>query len=489
MRITVITDSKVIKKEYDKEISISDILNDCGFNIAHPCGKNGKCGKCKIKVTGELSEITTEEISKLTDAEIKSDIRLACAARAVGDVTLYYNGNTAKIQTQSAGYMPKIDLSPITSKEDCYGAAIDIGTTTIAAYFYKFPEGICIMSDCVENPQSKFGADVISRIEYSNNGGLEELRSAVQNAIDSLCERFGNPIDTFVVTGNTTMLHILNGLDPKDLAVAPFTPKTLFGIRKNNIYFPKCISAFVGADITTAILASDMTKSATSLLIDIGTNGEMVLYHNGKLSCCSTAAGPAFEGAGISCGMPAVSGAIDHIEISQYGKISYTTIDNAKPIGLCGSGLLDAIACMLELGITDETGYIDNDFEIGDSGITITSDDIRQVQLAKAAIRAGLETLCEYQGCSAADIERFYIAGGFGCYVNQKSCVKIGLIPKELEEKAIVIGNAAGSGASMILMSSSALEKSEKIADSAEHIELSGNSAFSEKYMDALLFK
>ncbi|MEG1442547.1 MAG: ASKHA domain-containing protein, partial [Oscillospiraceae bacterium] len=252
-------------------------------------------------------------------------------------------------------------------------------------------------------------------------------------------------------------------------------------------YLPRCISAYVGGDITTAILASGMLNTKTSFLVDIGTNGEMALWHNGELVCCSTAAGPAFEGAGISMGTLAISGAINKVYIDE-DKIKYTTIDNEKPIGICGTGLIDAIACMVSSGILEESGYLEESFKIGDSGISISSSDVREVQLAKSAIRAGIDTLLDSCKISYDDIENFYIAGGFGSYIDKNSAAEIGLIPTEILDKVKIMGNGAGSGAIMILLSNANLSESERIAKMAQTIELSNSPIFMEKYIDAMMF-
>ena len=271
------------------------------------------------------------------------------------------------------------------------------------------------------------------------------------------------------------------------MAKAPFTPKSLFGKWYDNIYYTRCISSYVGADITTAIIASGMMRDKVSFLVDVGTNGEMVINNNGKILCCSTAAGPAFEGANISSGMLSVSGAINKVYIED-GEIRYTTIDNEKPVGICGTGLIDAVACMIELGIVDETGHLQDDFEIGSSGIYITPSDIRQLQLAKSAIRAGIDTLLYKSNISCTELERFYIAGGFGSFINKESAVTIGLIPKEILDKVEVIGNGAGAGACMLLLNGDLIKETERLANEAETIELSSDDFFMNSYIENMMF-
>lgn len=450
-------------KEYNSEVLLSQALDDLGISKARPCGGRGVCGKCRVVANGR---------------EV-----LSCTTYVSTDTYIDYIQEENDIHALTDGYMPDFSKNPLI--EDGYALAVDIGTTTVAGYLYKFPEGKCIKEQAVLNPQTKYGADVISRIEFCNNGGLDTLRQCVCDTTEKLKD--DKDIKKYVITGNTTMLHIFMGLDPKGIAVAPFLPKTLFGKWYGEFYLPRCIGAYVGADITCAILSGGMCDSKTSFLVDVGTNGEMALWHNGKMLCCSTAAGPAFEGAGISMGMQAIPGAINRVYIED-GQVNYTTIDGERAKGICGSGLIDAIACMRELWIIDESGYMEEDFEIGDSGVFITIADVRAVQLAKSAIRSGIDTLLNEADVSAEDIEKFYIAGGFGSYIDKNSAAKIGLIPIEVLEKTVTIGNAAGSGAAMILQSRECLEKAEAIGKSAVEKELSTNPYFMEKYIENMMF-
>lgn len=254
------------------------------------------------------------------------------------------------------------------------------------------------------------------------------------------------------------------------------------------IYIPPCISAFVGADITCAILATDLCQKNTAMLADIGTNGEMALWNNGKLTVCSTAAGPAFEGVGISMGMQGVTGAIDKV-ILKDGKLIAHVIGNKEPIGICGSGLIDAVACLIDMEETDETGHLINDETIITPHVKLTQKDIRMLQLAKSAICAGMLTLTESVGLNPSDIDRLYIAGGFGNYLNKDNAVKLGLLPKSLAAVSDTVGNAAIGGATMILLNSKIKTVAQTVARNAIVLDLSTNSAFSEHYMMGMLFE
>jgi uncharacterized 2Fe-2S/4Fe-4S cluster protein (DUF4445 family) len=251
----------------------------------------------------------------------------------------------------------------------------------------------------------------------------------------------------------------------------------------------RCISSYLGADTVAAVLASGMSeREETALLIDIGTNGEMVLSHKRRLIGCSTAAGPAFEGAQISQGMRYAPGAIDRVGVSE-GRAVYTTVGDKKAVGICGSGLINAAACMLALGVMDETGYIEESWEIADSGVFITAGDIRKLQTAKAAIRAGVDVILDRTGISADEIDTLYLAGGFGSFADMGSCSAIGMIPAELVPRVKVLGNAAGAGASMVLLDRRNLERTEEIANRCEVLELSGNSGFADAFIERMMFE
>ncbi len=461
--ILIKTKDKEYLYKYSEEVLLSDVLGDALVHFDKPCGGRGSCGKCMVVANGKKV--------------------LACMTKVSSDTIIDYTSNCNDIQGVTFSQPVRTDMKPLLKSG--YGVAIDIGTTTIAGYVYKFPEGKCVKSIGLPNLQKKHGADVISRIDFAVNGGRDILKEEISEQIALITE--GYDIDKYIITGNTAMLHFFAGLDASGIATAPFEPKSLFGHWNGDVYCPRCINAYVGADITTSIIASGMLEDNISFLVDIGTNGEMALNKNGKLLCCSTAAGPAFEGANISSGMLSVSGAINKVYIDS-GKIYYTTIDNQKPLGICGTGLIDAVCCMLKLGIIDETGYLEHDFEIGDSGIYITPSDIRQLQLAKSAIRSGIDTLLNNCMISYKDLDRFYIAGGFGSFINKESAAAIGLIPTEVLDKVQVIGNGAGAGACMLLLNKDLIEESEKIADNAETIELSTHEFFLNAYVNNMMF-
>ena len=235
------------------------------------------------------------------------------------------------------------------------------------------------------------------------------------------------------------------------------------------VYLPRCVGAYVGADITCAALAANMAGRKAGLLADIGTNGEIVLAKEGKLFCCATAAGPAFEGAGLSCGMPASAGAVREAAL-QNGAVVYETVGDQPAAGICGSGILDALAVMLETGVLDDSGYMEKNWEVGDSGVKIVQRDVRQIQLAKSAVCAGIQTLLKQECMTAGEVECFVIAGGFGSSMNQDSAAAIGLFPKGLRSKTGFIGNGALGGAVMLLLDPSLRPEAEALAAEAEEL-------------------
>lgn len=463
--VSIQTDRNKLSFTYEKPVSASKVLEDAGLFLAHPCGGRGICKKCSILIN---------------NAEA-----LACKTILTADAEIQYHEVKEKIQASPLKETQTTQKHPLL--DSGHAAAIDIGTTTIAVYIYRFPEGKLVHSCCVANPQRHFGADVISRIQAYQNGNAMQLSNCVEEILRNATKDFS--IDLSVICGNTAMLHLLTGQDPSGMAIAPYKADNLFGQWDNQKrYLVNCISAYVGADITAAILASSMNQHQTALLVDIGTNGEMVLKHKDKFFCCSTAAGPCFEGAGISCGIPAVPGAIDHV-FWKNGKIEYTTIDRAPAAGICGSGLVDAIAVLLQAGIIDETGYMENDFYFRDSNVFLSCEDIRKFQLAKSAIRSGIDTLLHQENIQSEEIEIFEIAGGFGSYLNIESSAITGMIPKSLTSKASPIGNAAGAGCAMILRDSELLEDCKRIASYAKTISLADSTYFSERYVENMMFE
>jgi len=410
-----------------------------------------------------------------------------------------------------------------------YGVAVDIGTTTMAAYLYNLENGDYTGVVSELNDQKQFGADVISRINHTQTeeDGLEVLNKVLINQLNEmigkLCKKYSlEQSDIYMITlaGNTTMMHFLMGLDPVNIGKLPFIPVSTemhdfpaadLGIDINRFGHAVClpsVSAYIGADIIAGLLACRLrNESEITMLIDIGTNGEIVLGNKERMISCSTAAGPAFEGANIRFGTGGISGAIDSITIKN-GQVDFTTIDNKEPIGICGSGIVDGVAQLLENEIIEETGrFYDNDeipasaelanrvfefegmkaFRITDD-ICITQKDVREIQNGKAAIAAGISTLVKKYHINPEEIKKIYLAGGFGNYINIESAMAIGLLPKLPHDNIIPSGNTAGAGASMCLLSSKYIEGAEEIKKQVEYIELTTDPGFTNEYIDNMIF-
>ncbi|CDZ24385.1 ferredoxin [[Clostridium] cellulosi] len=425
-----------------------------------------------------------------------------------------------------------IDVESGDTTSSKFGIAVDIGTTTVVSFLIDLSSGKIIDKEAETNSQRRYGADVISRIDFTdkNSDGTQILSNLIKNQIngmvDSMCTRSGvkrHNIYEMTVTGNTIMLHFFLGLPTKNIAVAPFTPIITeavkfraeeVGIKINGIVsVMPGIASYVGGDITAGILACGMMESNKySLLIDLGTNGEIALGSSQGVTSCAVAAGPAFEGGNIKCGVGGVKGAIYSVDLDKPDICK--TIGDEQACGICGSGVIDAVSELLKHDIIDYTGrfadkeaisnvdlrdrLIEDNYgrqfilaEKSQQGhpIVITQKDIREVQLAKAAVAAGIQVLLKESDVSCEDIEKVYVAGGFGSYMNIESALNIGLIPSELKDKISFVGNTAGMGAVLYLLSKRYREKAETITRRAAYIELSNKPEFQNFYIENMTFE
>lgn len=474
------------------------------FSMEKPCGGHGKCGKCKILARGNLSPLSEAERRLLTEEERSRGVRLACLTYATGDCEAQLLPKVKNEHVVTDGHLPPFEFDPTFAD---FGVSMDIGTTTLAAKLFD-SRGRLLATDSRTNPQQEWGADVVSRVEAALGGKAENLavsiRSAINESLLHLCETAEiNPqkIDRVVITGNSVMLSLLVGESVKPFSRVPFAVKRWFGetlcarelslsalAPDTAVYLPPLISAFVGADITCALLSSRLCQHETALLLDIGTNGEIALWHQGELTVCSTAAGPAFEGVGISMGMRCADGAIDKVE-AVGAKLFPHVISNGPPVGICGSGLVDAAAVLLQIGILDESGCLEDDPVVLLPPVSVNGQDIRQLQLAKGAVCAGVQTLLESRNLSPEAVKNVFIAGGFGHYLNKRNAAAIGLLPKALAQNATAVGNAALSGASLLLLDKTAQKEAEALAQKGQVLELAANRIFSERFMDAMSFE
>lgn len=444
-----------------------------GLRPDAPCGGKGVCGKCKVSINGQ----------KVLSCRTPVDRDMRVWTEEERKANILTHGRSVKTQPDGT---------------DDQVLAFDIGTTTVVAYLLNGITGEQIASASCMNPQTQYGADVISRIQCALDGSGEVLSACIRNALTELswdvAARAGisvRDITTAAIVGNTAMHHLLLGIDPKPLITPPYMPRVLDALELGEeckIRILPNIAGFVGGDTVGCMVSTrfDQLEEMT-LLIDIGTNGEMVLGSKYRRIACSTAAGPAFEGAGISCGMRGVVGAIDHVWLED-GRVSYHVIGEGDAIGLCGSGLLDLIAVLLELGIIDASGYLEGGKYRLCNTVTLTQRDVREVQLAKAAIRTGIELLAEKLETSVEKIKKVLLAGAFGNYMTPASACRIGMIPPCLEKCIVPIGNAAGEGAILCAVNAEEFIYSQKLASGTEFLELATAADFQDRYIDSLEF-
>jgi len=487
---------RITLDDLDGTRSILEILNERNISVSSECGGSGTCGKCGVMIDDEW--------------------RLACRSYPIGSVDVDVPETDDENIKVEVNFGALNGQWKVDGKRGEKAVCIDIGTTTIGAVLVEADTGKILGSASCINHQRKYGADVISRIDASNRGKRAELRTLVVNDLSFLCTELCGKInpDKIVISGNTTMEHLLLGYDCSGLGTAPYTPVNIglqvyeaadiFGASGSadtplskadsvSVAIMPGISTFVGADIVSGIVACGMDKDdEISALIDLGTNGEMAVGNAARIMVASTAAGPAFEGGNISYGVAGIPGAICAVEIGN-GYAQVKTIDDEKPVGICGTGVLEATSELVKSGIVDETGLMEDQyFEDGfplSEGIIFTQKDIREVQMAKSAIRAGLETLTAHYGITVSDINTLYIAGGFGQKVNIQKACEIGMIPEELAERAVAVGNSSLAGAVRFAASGDFVQRVADTAARAEEVELARSAEFSSLYMEHMDFE
>lgn len=494
---------------------LSDYLAGVGAMVQADCGGKGTCGKCKVKV---LSGFFYKD-SKLSEQLLPDEdgYILSCKAFCPAIETEVYVPFS-----QGSGLT---DFRKITEDRDAivavpfdadyYACALDIGTTTLACALVHVSGGETNVVSSVSrhNPQKNFGADVLSRISSASSGNLTLMQKLILDASAQMIAELTNSFsDTFclkklVVTGNTTMLHLFCGVSPEKMGAYPFAPEFTdmkyfkgsdLNLAAEEVFLLPSISAFIGSDIVSGVLLTDiLSENEPTALIDIGTNGEMILFtgkNNGnKLYAASAAAGPALEGAGISSGVGGISGAV--CSVTFVGNMPVCkTIDNKPALGICGSGLLDLIAGLRRLGYIDDTGYMDcGEFAYArtenGSALTITQQDVRAFQLAKSAIRAGFEALCDEAGISLCNLHKIYIAGGLGFYMNTDSAMATGLLDPALRGKFVNIGNSALGGAVRFAGFAGTINEINNITTLCKIIDLTRSEKFNNCFVEYMEFK
>ena len=377
---------------------------------------------------------------------------------------------------------------------------IDLGTTNIEGALADRSSGNILAAERVLNSQRAYGSDVVSRIDACLNGKADELKNAVRNDVADLTDKIlksagikdqlRDRIPSYIA-GNTVMTHIFAGFDVSGLAAAPYEPVTTDFVETDGFLLMPGLSAFVGGDVLMGMIASGAFESdEVTAFIDVGTNGEMAVGSRDGILAGGTAAGPAFEGGSISCGSPAKPGAISGVEIS--GRlVDVKTVGDEKPGSICGSGIIEAVSEFLRNGIIDGHGNMAEEYDGVFTlcpDVTITQDDVRQVQLAKSAIRAGLETLVETAGIRAADVKRLYVAGGFGKNLNVEKCCGIGLIPSELKDKCVLSGNTSLSGTIKYACGEITNEMIRDVKARTRTVNFAGLGSFRQKFIENMDF-
>lgn len=478
-RVTVLPGEKTIIVPAGKNLLAA--LRDEHLAPDAPCGGRGTCGKCIVFMDGQSVK--------------------ACSVTVDRDMTV------ALPQAEELQILTTGIRIPAAGSTDGYRLAFDIGTTTVAGTLLA-PNGNIPAVSSAKNPQAAYGADVVSRISAALDGSMNQLTAGIRELLQKialeLCARGSiHPEDITLVSvvGNPAMQQLFLGLSPENLARPPFAPVlTRLETQKASCYLPCLsnarilivpnISGFVGADTLGCMLALGMDNAEEiTLLVDIGTNGELVLGNRNRLISCSTAAGPALEGGHIQFGMRAQPGAIDHVRIEN-GALCCHVIGSGEATGICGSGLIDAVAGALDLGLLNSRGKILSDSQtipLTDT-IFLTQEDIRQIQLAKGAIAAGIRLLAQRMGIIPEQIQRICLAGAFGTYLDPDAACRMGLLPRELSGRIEAVGNAALSGAQLLALDHITWERAQRMADRTEALDLSTAPDFPRSFAKSMRF-
>ena len=574
--VNFVREGKRIEVEDGESVLEAEIR--AGLRPDAPCGGLGKCGKCLVKIDGEVvkacqvraggepehKEYIVETLERSGDEKILTDgfnrevvfapgvrmEKVVLEKAKPGEKRSDWQRLLDALAETDSGVEPERMEADLKLAGELYGmrrdsddwyviysgrrimelrkevgrrclVAFDIGTTTIAGYLLDGEDGRTLAVESRMNPQAQYGADVIMRANYALEHGTDVLSQCIREAVNEMLGVLAgaagisrDDIFQVCIVGNTCMHHLFLGISPASLVHAPYTPAVSerlvlnagdYGLdvqRKAELIMLPDIAGYVGADTCGCLLTlrQDL-KDEISLMIDIGTNGEMVLGNKERLVTCSTAAGPAFEGAKIECGMRGAAGAVDHVKFED-GKWSYTTVGDKPAVGLCGSGLIDLVAGLLDAGMLDENGVLSSGQEKPgvfvlvpkeqagtEKGVYITQKDIGEVQLAKAAIAAGIQMLEKQLGIMEDQIDSVYIAGAFGNYMDPVSAGRIGLFPETLVRKVKPVGNAAGEGAKIALVNEREMLEMDELVRKIEFVELAASADFQDYFIDELGFE
>ena len=536
MKVSVKYGNKLLNVNIDaagEDHHLLDALRKNQIEVQANCGGAGLCGKCKIKFEEGAPNPSIQDENCLSAEELAAGWRLACTVEPkdlVEPVTILVpQTNEDEMEVQVGGVSragaeaEKIadgmgdTETPTVDPSHTYGIAVDIGTTTVAIALVDMDTTQEVDHFATVNHQRRFGADVISRIKAAGEGHLEEMQNSIRKDLKGGIETLLNTynlepasLSKIVIAGNTTMGHLFMGFSCDSLGRAPYTPVDISTIRRSateifgwentqaEVILLPGISTYVGADITAGMYATGMhTSKELSVLVDLGTNGEMAIGNEEKFLVTSTAAGPAFEGGNISCGVASVPGAICSVAIDGT-TVEVKTIGEQTPVGLCGTGVIETVYELMKAEWIDYSGRLEDDYF--DDGVvlaknakgeelTFLQEDVREVQLAKSAVRAGLECLLLKFGATYEDVANVYIAGGFGYKMDLKKAAGIGMLPEELLPKMQAVGNSSLSGALEALKNPKTLAEMEAIVSNSEEVNLATTKEFNDFYMEYMMFE
>jgi uncharacterized 2Fe-2S/4Fe-4S cluster protein (DUF4445 family) len=476
---------------FDLERGASLETSLSAYGVEFPCGGAGTCRGCRVRVLEGSIPITPEMEDAFAPAELAAGWRLACRSRVETPLVLEVEQWTMPVLTD--------DTAVVHEPAAGVAVAIDLGTTTLVVQAIDLATSEVLAVETALNPQAAHGADVMSRVEYAIGGGAAQLAASIRAALGDLILKLPrrDGVRQVMLAGNTAMHHLFCAIDATPLAAVPFRPvndgEQVFTARELGWDLPAdavarflpCLGGFVGSDLLAGIIATGL-GSGPSLraLIDLGTNGEIVLGNCDRILCASTAAGPAFEAGRIRMGMRAATGAISHVAVHN-GALECRTIGGVAPRGICGSGLVDAVAAGLELGVIQPNGRVRGEFQL-EGPVGITQSDIRELQLAKGAIAAGLRILAGRWGARLDEIDAVYLAGAFGNYVNVESARRIGLLESDAA-RIVPCGNTSLRGVKMALLRPSRREQwISSITSRTEHIGLASDAGFQDTFVDCL---
>ncbi len=525
-KVTFLPDHLTITAEKDKTVLAAAI--SAGIYLNSNCAGDGTCGRCKVIVN--QGQVKSQPNGIITAREKKNNVYLACLTTIQSDLEILIPDSSRMdkdIQTDSLEGDATIEPKDTLGKN--FGLCFDIGTTTISGQLVNLNSKKILGTKTAYNQQAAFGSDVITRIVYAaKTGGLEKLHNALSGTMNQIIQELVsehkvdlNAVNRIVCSGNTTMMHLLLSMDPAHIRRQPYVPPANFpsvlraaeaGIQINPQGLLSCVpgvSGYLGGDAIAGVLSSGIyQKEELCILIDIGTNGEIVLGNRDFLVACAGSAGPAFEGSGVTSGMRASSGAIQKVSINKNDfSVKYSTIQDKLPRGICGSGYIDLLSEMLASGIIDKSGKIkvtgkrirssDNGGEFvvcfkeeiqAQADIVINEADIENLKRSKGAIYSACAILVKHLALEFSAISKIFIAGGFGTYLDIEKAINIGLLPDLERSKFIFIGNSSLAGSREILLSSQAQEMAEALALKITYFELSMDSEYMEEYSQALFF-